>query len=111
MLTRGDNPQTPPQGQAADIGGVRDILLRVSRLADDLPQVAELDLNPVIARPEGVIAVDACVRVTSHTSPTRSCASFPQAAARPEDGHLPEGRRVVMWVQWSYAASALRWLA
>ena len=46
--------------------GLRDILLRISRLADDLPQVAELDLNPVIARPDGVIAVDARIRVTSH---------------------------------------------
>jgi len=44
---------------------LRDTLLRVSRLADDLPQVAELDLNPVIARPDGVIAVDARIRVTS----------------------------------------------
>jgi hypothetical protein len=38
----------------------------VSRLTDDLPQVAELDLNPVIARPDGVIAVDARIRVTNH---------------------------------------------
>jgi len=44
---------------------LRDALLRVSRLADDLPQVAELDLNPVIVRPDGVIAVDARIRVTS----------------------------------------------
>jgi acyl-CoA synthetase (NDP forming)/GNAT superfamily N-acetyltransferase len=51
---------------AADIGALRDTLLRVSRLADDLPQVAELDLNPVIARPDGAIAVDARIRVTSH---------------------------------------------
>ena len=51
---------------AADIGAVRDTLLRVSRLADDLPQVAELDLNPVIARPDGVVAVDARIHVTSH---------------------------------------------
>jgi len=58
--------QTPPPGHAADIGAVRDTLLRVSRLADDLPQVAELDLNPVIARPDGVVAVDARIRVTSH---------------------------------------------
>ena len=50
----------------ADIGAVRDTLLRVSRLADDLPQVAELDLNPVIARPDGVVAVDARIRVTSY---------------------------------------------
>jgi acyl-CoA synthetase (NDP forming)/GNAT superfamily N-acetyltransferase len=51
---------------AADIQALRDTLLRVSRLADDLPQVAELDLNPVIARPDGVIAVDARIRITSH---------------------------------------------
>ena len=50
----------------ADIDALRDTLLRVSRLANDLPQVAELDLNPVIARPDGVIAVDARIRVTSH---------------------------------------------
>ena len=50
---------------SADIAALRDILLRVSRLADDLPQVAELDLNPVIARPDGVVAVDARIRVTS----------------------------------------------
>ena len=51
---------------AADLGALRDTLLRISRLADDLPQVAELDLNPVIARPDGVFAVDVRVRVTSH---------------------------------------------
>ena len=49
-----------------DIAALRDVLLRVSRLADDLPQVAELDLNPVIVRPDGAIAVDARIRVTSH---------------------------------------------
>ena len=51
---------------AADIEALRGTLLRISRLADDLPQVAELDLNPVIARPDGAIAVDARIRVTSH---------------------------------------------
>ena len=34
-----------------DTAALADVLLRVSRLADDLPEVAELDLNPVIARP------------------------------------------------------------
>jgi acyl-CoA synthetase (NDP forming)/RimJ/RimL family protein N-acetyltransferase len=49
--------------QPADTGALADILLRISRLADDLPEVAELDLNPVIARPDGACAVDARVRL------------------------------------------------
>jgi acyl-CoA synthetase (NDP forming)/GNAT superfamily N-acetyltransferase len=48
---------------AADVAALQDILLRVSRLADDLPQVAELDLNPVIARPDGAHVVDTRVRI------------------------------------------------
>ena len=53
---------------AADLAALTDTLLRVSRLADDLPEVAELDLNPVIARADGVFAVDARVRVTSQAA-------------------------------------------
>ncbi|HVT67400.1 MAG TPA: acetate--CoA ligase family protein, partial [Trebonia sp.] len=44
---------------------LRDLLLRVSRLADDLPEVAELDLYPVIAGPGGAMAADARVRVAA----------------------------------------------
>jgi acyl-CoA synthetase (NDP forming)/GNAT superfamily N-acetyltransferase len=47
----------------ADTRALADVLLRVSRLADDLPEVAELELNPVIARPDGVSASRARVRV------------------------------------------------
>jgi acyl-CoA synthetase (NDP forming) len=47
----------------ADLPALQDLLLRVARLADDLPQVAELDLNPVIARPDGRTVVDARVRI------------------------------------------------
>jgi acyl-CoA synthetase (NDP forming) len=50
---------------AADPAALRDLLMRVSRLADDLPEITDLDLNPVIARPDGVIAVDARVKVAS----------------------------------------------
>jgi len=48
---------------AADLDALRELLLRVSRLADDLPEVTDLDLNPVIARPDGAFAVDARVKV------------------------------------------------
>jgi acyl-CoA synthetase (NDP forming) len=53
---------------AADLGALTDALLRVSRLAFDLPQVAELDLNPVIARPAGIFAIDARIRITSQAA-------------------------------------------
>ena len=42
---------------------LRDMLMRVSRLADDLPEVTELHLNPVIARQFGAVAVDARIKV------------------------------------------------
>jgi acyl-CoA synthetase (NDP forming) len=47
----------------ADEEALVDLVLRLARLADDFPEVAELDLNPVIARPEGCLAVDARIRV------------------------------------------------
>jgi acetyl coenzyme A synthetase (ADP forming)-like protein len=48
---------------AADEEALVDLVLRLARLADDLPEVAELDLNPVIAGTEGCVAVDARIRV------------------------------------------------
>lgn len=48
---------------ASDVSALMDVVLRLSRLASDLPEVAELDLNPVIGRPKGCVAVDARVRV------------------------------------------------
>jgi acyl-CoA synthetase (NDP forming) len=52
---------------AADVDALRDILLRVSRLADDIPEIIELDLNPVIALPagHGCRVVDARIKVGS----------------------------------------------
>jgi acyl-CoA synthetase (NDP forming) len=52
---------------AADTQALAGTLLRVSRLADDLPEVAELDLNPVIARPDGVHIVDVRIRIVPGT--------------------------------------------
>jgi acyl-CoA synthetase (NDP forming)/GNAT superfamily N-acetyltransferase len=50
----------------ADLEALRSLLLRVSRLADDLPEVTDLDLNPVIASPDGVVAVDARIKVAPY---------------------------------------------
>ena len=49
----------------ADLDALREVLLRVSHLAEALPEVVELDLNPVMALAPGMGAriVDARVRV------------------------------------------------
>ncbi|MGW3989215.1 bifunctional acetate--CoA ligase family protein/GNAT family N-acetyltransferase [Streptomyces sp. NPDC004830] len=46
-----------------DTTGLEQVLLRLSRMAGDLPTLAELDLNPVLARPERVMALDARIRL------------------------------------------------
>src|SRR5271166_6033461 len=50
-------------GPAADLASLRTMMLRVSQLTDDLPQVAELELSPVVARPDGALAVNGRVRI------------------------------------------------
>ena len=47
----------------ADVGALEDVLLRVSALVEAHPQVAEMDLNPLIVHPRGALAVDARIRL------------------------------------------------
>jgi acetyl coenzyme A synthetase (ADP forming)-like protein len=55
----------PPPDRAA----LEDLLHRLSRLAADLPEVVELDLNPVLAGPDGCVAVDMRIRVAPYAPP------------------------------------------
>lgn len=50
---------------AADRGALVDAILRVDRMAGDLPEILEMDINPLVAMAEGggVVAVDARIRV------------------------------------------------
>jgi acyl-CoA synthetase (NDP forming) len=47
----------------ADTTALEDVLARLGRLAEDLPEVAELDLNPLLVFPDGIAAVDAKLRL------------------------------------------------
>ena len=47
----------------ADLEALEQLLLRLSRMASDLPQLAEADFNPVLATPGGVTVLDARVRL------------------------------------------------
>ncbi|WP_428950573.1 GNAT family N-acetyltransferase [Streptomyces sp. cg35] len=46
-----------------DLEGLEQLLLRLSHMASDLPQLAEADFNPVLARSGGVTVVDARIRL------------------------------------------------
>jgi acyl-CoA synthetase (NDP forming) len=56
-------------GPPVDLGALEQLLVRVARLADDIPELAELDLNPVIAGPTGIYAVDVKVRIAPCAHP------------------------------------------
>jgi acetyl coenzyme A synthetase (ADP forming)-like protein len=45
----------------ADLTALEDVLLRISRLAMDFPEISELDVNPLLALGQGAMAVDARV--------------------------------------------------
>ena len=46
-----------------DVPALEDLLVRVARLAHDLPEIAELDLNPVMLTADGLTAVDVKLRL------------------------------------------------
>ncbi|HTT53709.1 MAG TPA: GNAT family N-acetyltransferase [Streptosporangiaceae bacterium] len=52
-----------PGAPGANLVSLKEMMLRVSRMADDLPQIAELELSPVVVRPEGAVAVNGRIRV------------------------------------------------
>jgi len=55
--------------QPVDRESLADIIQNVSRLIHDFPEISELDLNPVLARSDGAVAVDARVLVDFSPQP------------------------------------------
>ena len=54
---------------AVDLEAVEQILLRVSEMVCELPQLREMDINPIIVDESGAVAVDARI-VIDHAGPT-----------------------------------------
>jgi acyl-CoA synthetase (NDP forming)/GNAT superfamily N-acetyltransferase len=54
--------------RAVSLNAVADMLLRISRLAADFPELAELKVSPIIARPDGAFPLEAVVRVIPATA-------------------------------------------
>jgi acetyltransferase len=66
---------------AADIDAVAATLIGMARLAADFPQIAKIEINPLLAGPDGAVALDARIVLTSaaHCAPGAN----PRFAIRP----------------------------
>ncbi|HEV2094249.1 MAG TPA: bifunctional acetate--CoA ligase family protein/GNAT family N-acetyltransferase [Rubrobacter sp.] len=80
-----------------DVGALEKLLVRFSQLVVEQPWIKELDINPLLASPERLIALDA--RVVLH-DPQTAEVDLPQTAIRPypiqyvSDEETPDGERV-----------------
>ncbi len=83
----------------ADIAKLTDVLQRISEIACELPEVQELDINPLLVDEDGVIAVDARVVVAP---PKASTAHYGHMAIHPyppeleTSWQLPDGTDVLV---------------
>jgi acyl-CoA synthetase (NDP forming) len=56
---------TPP----VDVNALEDVLVRLGQLAEAVPEIADLDANPVVVSPQGAVAVDVKVRLSPPGTP------------------------------------------
>jgi len=57
---------------AADIDGVVNVLIQLSQITADHAEITEIDINPLLCDPQGVIAVDCRIRVRATTVSAQS---------------------------------------
>ena len=83
---------------AANIDAVCRILIQVSHLVSDIPEIVELDINPLLTDARGVIALDARVRIRHPDTVT----GLERLAIRPYPKELEE------WITWQGGPVLLR---
>jgi acyl-CoA synthetase (NDP forming) len=78
-------------GQACDVPALVEAILRVGALVEDLPQITELDLNPVLVHARGVGVVDARVRVApvDPAPPLGALPAIGKSKGSPKDSSPP----------------------
>lgn len=84
---------------AADLDGVASCLIRMAQMAADLPEIRDMDLNPLLADAEGVIVLDARVAVTPLDREADKGTAHPRLAIQPYpkewERHVLAGTRQV----------------
>ena len=68
---------------AADERAIELVLVKLSQLVADFPEIREIDLNPVLADETGVLTVDARIAVAPVDAARRGAAGNPRFAIRP----------------------------
>ena len=91
-LLRGYRDRPP-----ADLDAIAMTLIKVAQLVVDFAEVAELDINPLLADEDGVIALDARIRVAPATAPAeRRLAIRPYPKELEDEIKLTGGRTLVL---------------
>ncbi len=68
---------------AANLDAIASILVKLSHLSADIPEIRELDLNPIVADADGAIAVDVRIGLAMVAPSVHAGFSNPQFAIRP----------------------------
>jgi len=68
---------------AANEAAIVDVLIRLAALAVEVPAIAELDINPLLADDAGVLALDARIRIEAGVRPRPAIQPYPADLARP----------------------------
>jgi acetyltransferase len=82
---------------AADVDRICDVLIRISHLIIDVPEIVELDINPLLADDEGVLALDARISIKPADK-----SGVDRLAIRPYPEELEE------WLDWHGGKILLR---
>jgi acetyltransferase len=91
-LLRGYRDRPP-----ADVDAIAVTLIKVAQLVADLAAIAELDINPLLADQNGVIALDARIRVARATAPPeRRLAIRPYPKELEDEIKLTRGRTLLL---------------
>ncbi|MGB1026408.1 MAG: GNAT family N-acetyltransferase, partial [Rhodospirillaceae bacterium] len=82
---------------AADIDSICLTLIQIAQITVDFPEIAEMEINPLFADTEGVIAVDARIRVDpGRTKGPHRMAIRPYPKQLEEDFTMRDGRTVLL---------------
>jgi acetyltransferase len=82
---------------AADVDAVALALVKVSQLISDLAEVVELDINPLLADAQGVVALDARIRLAPSPVPAaQRLAICPYPKELEETLGLPDGQKLFL---------------